>query len=473
MKSRVSSASLALLVMLPFLSSTPAQSSADQVPQEIITAAADAYVYAYPLVLMDITKKVMTATELPGDRRAPINQFAHVRTFPSPADTDVVSPNADTLYSVAWLDLSKEPVILSIPDMNDRYFLMPILDAWTNVIASPGKRTTGTHAQNIAIVGRDFQGDLPQGVSEVRSPTDSVWIVGRILTSGPEDFAAVNQLQDQMKLTLLSQWGMDAQPVVPVSVDPGIDTRTPPVEQVARMDAAMFFKTVAHLLIDQPTLSFDQDMSQKLQRIGIRSGAEFNLLALDAQTIKSIKEGFTLGRETLMESVNKVADSKYVNGWALSYALGSYGTEYMKRATIALVGLGANLSADAFYPMTRVDSLDRPLSGTHKYVLHFTKQQLPAVNGFWSMTMYNSQQFFVENPIQRYAIGDRNDLQYNEDGSLDIYVQHESPGAALESNWLPAPEGEFNLIMRLYWPKESVLDGSWVPPAMERVERDH
>jgi hypothetical protein len=265
--------------------------------------AEDAYIYGYPLVLMDVTRAKMTNVPHALGMGAPINQFASVKTFPDATFTDVVSPNADTLYTQAWLDLSKEPLVLSVPDTHGRYYLMPMLDAWTNVFASPGKRTTGTGKGNFAITGPGWTGSLPVGVKEIKSPTDMVWVIGRTQANGKADFPAVNAIQAQYKLTPLSEWG---KPYTPV-------------------------------------------------------------------------------------------------------------------------------------------------------------------NAFWSITMYNAKQSFVANPLNRFAIGDRDKLKFNPDGSLDIYLQHDSPGKDKESNWLPADAGSFNVALRMYWPKESALSGAWTPPPIKKV----
>lgn len=458
--------SLSPALSLAFSAQTPDQV---ETTDTIASISRDAYVYGYPLVLMDVTKNVMTAATA-GESKAPLNQFAHLRSFPTADFKDVVSPNADTLYSVAWLDLAQEPVILSIPDTQGRFFLMPILDAWTNVIASPGARTTGTQAQNVAIAGPGWRGELPKDVTLVRSPTNTAWIIGRILTSGPEDFAAVHKLQDQLKLTPLSAWGTDYVPPANVPVPEGVDTQTPPVAQVARMDAATFLERLAALMKDNPPLAADQAMVQRMAQIGLAPGIEFRPSDFSTEGLRALERGLMEGRASVEAAGQKPEDAKLLNGWQLLYGLGNYGTNYLSRAGVALVGLGANLTEDAFYPIVRVDSMGRPLSGEHRYVLHFSKDQIPPVRGFWSLTMYNNLQFFVANPLNRYKLGNLNDLKYNPDGSLDLYLQHQSPGAEKESNWLPAPADGFNMVLRLYWPAEVVTQGDWIPPAIQRVE---
>ncbi|MEN6496618.1 MAG: DUF1254 domain-containing protein [Thermoguttaceae bacterium] len=422
----------------------------------------EAYVYGFPLVLMEVSKRVMTHVPSPTPSKAPINQFAHMQAFPTPDFKDVVSPNADTLYSSAWLDLSREPIVLHVPDTQGRYYLMPMLDGWTNVFASPGKRTTGTKAGDFAIVGPGWQGTLPAGVREIKAPTTMVWLLGRTQTNGASDFAAVHAIQRQYTLTPLSAFGNRYSPLPAVPVDPNVDDKTPPVEQVAKMDAATFFGMLADLMVANPPAAADAPMLAKLKQIGVVPGQK-----PDPVQMKSLDAAVKVAQAKMAEAARNPGPLE--NGWVVRRDLGDYGTDYGKRAVVALIGLGANLSADAIYPYTEVDDEGRPLNGSRRYVIHFAKGQTPPVEAFWSVTMYDSHHFFVANPINRYAIGDRDALRFNPDGSLDLFLQHQSPGKEKESNWLPAPAGNFNLIMRMYWPKPEVLNGTYKIPAVEPV----
>ncbi|ACK72210.1 protein of unknown function DUF1254 [Gloeothece citriformis PCC 7424] len=428
----------------------------------------EAYIYGYPLVLMEISRALMTSVAAPEGMKAPINQFAHLRAFPDASFTAVVSPNADTLYSSAWLDVSLEPIILSVPDTAGRYYLMPMLDAWTNVFASPGKRTTGTGKSDFAIVAPGWTGELPDGVQKIQSPTSLVWIIGRTQTNAKADYETVNAIQDQYQLTPLSQWGKPSQPPTSVPVAEGIDPQTPPVEQVKNLDATTFFKQMCALMKNNPPTPEDKEMVEKLAKIGIVPGEDFELQSLDPSVVKGLSRSVQAGHEQVVAS-GKSPKAEVKNNWLMTYDLGIYGTNYLYRAGVAWVGLGANLPKDAIYPLTRVDEAGNPLSGANRYVIHFDSDQIPPVNAFWSITMYNNQQFFVDNPLDRYAIGDRDNLTYNQDGSLDIYIQQESPGKNQESNWLPSPQEGFNLILRLYWPKAAVLDKIWSPPPVKRI----
>ena len=439
--------------------------------QEALQAGVEAVVYGLPLVIMDITKKKTTNVPEPQGFAGPVNQFVNAREFPTAAFKDVVRANVDTLYSSAWLDLSKEPIVLSVPNTRGRYYLMPILDAWTNVFASPGKRTTGTEAGHFAITGPGWSGTLPAKLREIKAPTNMVWIIGRTQTKGPKDYAAVHAIQKGYKLVPLSSFG---KPYTPPkgTVDPNIDMKTPPVNELQKMSAATFFKTLAALMKENPPPAADAPALAKLAKIGIVPGQDFDMGKLDPAVARGLEKSVAVALDKLQAAFKETGAP--VNGWRIpSMVLGNYGTDYGSRAVIALYGLGANLPADAVYPTAVVDAEGKPLNGANRYVLHFDKGQTPPVNAFWSVTMYDAQSFFVDNPINRYAISSWMPLRKNSDGSFDIYIQHDSPGRGREANWLPAAEGEFSVTMRIYWPKDtppSIIDGSWKPPAVTKIQ---
>lgn len=434
---------------------------------ELDEIAKEAYIYGYPLVSMELTRQVMTNTALPGDSKAPMGQFFNSRTYPNASFKDVTTPNADTLYSFAWLDLGKEPYILHIPDMKGRYYLFPMLDGWTNVFQDPGSRTTGEAEQLYAITGPAWNGTLPEGVKEYRAPTNLVWVLGRTYSSGtPEDLKQVNELQNQYTLTPLSAYGKPY--TLPKGiVNPKIDSMTAVKTQVNRLDGNAFFKLLATLLKNNPPAVDDAPTIERMKKIGIIPGEDFDQRRLSQEAQIAILKAPKAGLEQIM--AYEPMATTHVNGWNMTLKTGDYGTDYLGRALVAVIGLGANLPQDAIYPYTKVDSEENPLTGKAKYVLHFPKGSLPPVNGFWSLTMYNDQFFFVDNPLNRYNINKRDNFKLNEDGSLDIYIQNNSPGAEKEANWLPAPKDTFILMLRLYWPKESVLRGTWQPPAVQKI----
>jgi DNA sulfur modification protein DndE len=436
----------------------------------IVSLVQQAYLFGYPLVLMDATKKVTTnvPVPLPNKSIAPVNQFGHFRTFPDANFTEVVKPNCDTYYSSAWLDLSAEPLVLSVPNTNGRFYLMPMLDAYTNIFASPGKRTTGTEAGNFLITGPGFSGTIPAGMTEIKAPTNLVWIIGRTQTNSPQDGATVvRAIQDGYRLTPLSKWGSSFTP--PINKVDTTAAKMAPPQAVEQMDIETFINRMNALMSANPPAAADSAFLAKLSAIGVGAGKTFSLSAFDAPTQEKLKAIPAAVPQQLKAAAAKMGQLE--NGWNVTRSgLGTYGTNYKLRALIALVGLGANLNIDASYPNCLIDNNGEKLNGSRKYVIHFNKGETPPVNAFWSVTMYGPNDLLVANPINRFAIGDRDKLKYNKDGSLDIYIQRENPGKDKESNWLPADKDAFSLTMRLYWPKEQFLDGSWKVPPVTQVK---
>ena len=429
----------------------------------------DAYVFGYPLVTMEMTRRVMTNVAAPGGTHAPMGQFAKLRSYPDATFKDVTAPNADTLYTLAWVDVGKEPWVLSLPDMKDRYYLFPMLDGWTDVFQVPGKRTTGTGAQTYAITGPGWSGTLPAGVKEYKSPTSMVWLLGRIYCTGtPDDYAAVHALQDQISVVPLSAWGKPYTPP-PGVVDPSIDTKTAVRDQVNGMDAAAYFTLLAHLMKANPPAAADAPALARFASIGLVPGRDFDASKLRPDVAKRVPQA-AFDRIMLQFKTNPAV--RDINGWNYITKTGVYGTDYLVRALVTAIGLGANRPQDAIYPTSLKDARGNAYDGTYKYVVHFPKDELPPVDGFWSITMYDPNYFFIANPINRYSISPRQNLKRNADGSVDLYVQKDSPGADKESNWLPAPAGKFVLMLRMYWPRETdptILDGSWVIPPVIRA----
>jgi hypothetical protein len=431
--------------------------------------ATDAYIYGYPLVTMEMTRRIMTNVAAVEGTRGPMGHIIKLRQYPDATFRDVTAPNADTLYTTSFFDVGTEPWVLGVPDMKDRYFLLPMLDGWTNVFQVPGKRTTGTGPQTYAITGPGWSGTLPAGMKQLRSPTSLVWLLGRIYCTGtPEDYAAVHALQDQFKLMPLSAWGKPHTPP-PGKVDPAIDMKTAVRDQVNRMDAVAYFTLLSQLMKANPPSAADAPALARFARIGLVPGKDFDASKLKADFASRIPQ-IAFDRIMIQFKINK--EVKDINGWGYTTKTGVYGTDYLMRALITAIGLGANRPQDAIYPTSTKDADGEAYSGANKYVMHFGKGETPPAEGFWSLTMYDASYFFVANPLNRYSISARQNLKANADGSIDLYIQNASPGADKESNWLPAPAGKFILMLRMYWPDEtppSIIDGSWTIPPVRKV----
>jgi hypothetical protein len=459
-------AQLALSVLLGVTlagGTSPMARAADTISeQEAHSIGVSAYLYFYSLVTMDLTRQQLTNVAKTEGISAPMNAFANVPAYPTADMKVVVRPNFDTLYSSAWLDLTKEPVIVSVPDTHGRYYLLPMLDMWTDVFASPGWRTTGTQAGDFAVVPPGWSGSLPAGVIRIDAPTPYVWIIGRTKTDGPADYDAVHAIQAGLKVTPVSRWGKPAEPVVG-TVNPGVDMKTPPKIQVDTMPAGKFFATAAEILKLQPPHITDQPILAQMKRIGIERGRSFDIDRVEP----AIRAGLeTAPQDALKLMAWKVASlARVVNYWSMNTdTMGVYGNYYLKRAIVTQLGLGANLPEDAIYPINLADETGKPLDGGSAYVLHFDRDATPPVNAFWSITLYDSDGYQVANSLNRFAVSSWMPFKYDTDGSLDLYFQNASPGADKEANWLPAPKGVFNLTMRLYAPKSDALTGKWNPP---------
>jgi len=437
--------------------------------QEAEAIGIEAYLYFYPLLSMDITRRACTnapAGKMPG--LGPHNMFQSFTQFPAADFRTVVRPNFDTLYSSAWLDLTSEPVIVSAPDTGGRYYLLPMLDMWTDVFASPGWRTTGTDAADYLVTPPGWSGMVPSAMTRISAPTPYVWIIGRTKTDGPQDYDAVHKIQAGYKITGLSEWGKSARPVE-VKVDPTVDMKTPPKVQVDTMLAEKYFTYAAELLKVNPPHVTDEPIIARIKRIGIEPGKSFDLQKVDSVIRDALKSAPEQAQKLMVSKLPTLA--RVTNGWQMNTdTMGVYGNYYLKRAIVAQVGLGANLPEDAIYPLSVGDESGKPLDGANEYRLHFDKGAAPPVGAFWSVTLYDKDGFQVANPLNRFAVSSWMNLKQNADGSLDLYVQSENPGKDKEANWLPAPKGVFNLTMRLYSPKSEALTGAWNPPPVTRAQ---
>jgi hypothetical protein len=436
------------------------------VMKDKIKLGAEAYLYGYPLVIMETTR-IQSAKYI-----GPENQLRMVRQFPNAQFKDVVRPNVDTLYTTAFISMKEGPWAFEMPANNKRYELMPFMDAWTNVFASPGTRTSGNQGGTYLLAGPEWNGQVPKGMTLLKSPTDMVWLIGRTQTNGTADFATVHELQNRLRL---SKWPQppdslsastdskrDAQPSWQVSTEPSLT----PVAQMKALNTTEFFNRLMKLMVSNPPSPEDAPLLARLAQLEIKPGQAVHLSASNALS-------FSLGRWIANQRVMKALNTKAQDG-SWSYPplnLGRYGTDYNTRAAVAMVGLGANLPEDAMYPNTVLDHQGQALNGKHRYRLHFAANALPPVKAFWSITAYGADEFLIDNPLQRFAIGDRDPLVFNADGSLDLWVQATPPSQKeAAANWLPVQMGApFLLNARLYWPEDKALNGQWKMPVVERL----
>jgi len=463
----------AKLVVLVFAVALLAVSPARAAEKDDTAAVAvEAYLFLYPLVVMDYTRRQLTNVP-PGTPgiAAPMNTFAASRGFPTPAMHSVPRPNFDTLYSPAWVDLTAGPVLLETPDTHGRYFLASILDMWTDVFASLGTRTTGTKAGHYLLTPPGWAGPMPNGLPEdtvvLPAPTRYVWVIGRFQTHGEADFPAVYDLQKGFTLTAFDAAGAKLETAA-FAADSSVDMKSPPNLQVEALSAAEFFSNAAELMKSQPPHLIDSPILERMRRLGLVAGKSYDPGAQSKEVVAALDAAPATAKELMIWKFPRIGEQ--VNQWSMNTeCVGTYGTSYIKRAVIAKFGLGSNVPQDSIYPLAFNDADGKPLDGNNNYVLHFDAANLPPVQAFWSLTLYDAEGFPVANSLNRYAVSSWMPLVYNPDGSLDLYIRPESPGKAKDANWLPSQKAPFGLNMRLYAPLLDALAVKWQPPAVERV----
>ena len=412
-----------------------------------------AYLYAFPLVLMDATRKVSTNTETPNSTRAPINQFIHAEKLADAASRAVVTPNVDTIYTQAFLDVGSEPMLYGVPQ-TDRFFNVQVLDAWTNtaaVLEAPGL---------YAITRSDWQGELPEGVQRIDVPTTRVWTIARIVLSGQEDLPNVRAIQDKMQLMPLSAYQMDRWTAPAGTYDPAYDFV--PVQHVLALSPQEFFDTANQLMETNPPAAADAPVLRELAALHVGPGEKFDDKALGLFSGLRWKLMLLQLKGKLKAEAANYAQQM---GQWIYYGdpIGDFGTAYTYRAMVALMGLGANTTDVAIYPKTDVDSTGAVLTGKKTYTLHIEAEPPTKEKGFWSVTAYGEDDFLIDNAIDRYCVNDRSGLHRNPDGSIDIILSKEAPEDT--TNWLPVGEGDFHLFLRIYKPDTAALEG-WQPPVV-------
>jgi hypothetical protein len=455
-----------LAVLAALLSATAtAPAGAALTRERAVAIGSEAYEYGLPLLEFLRVRREMTSVRAPDGRTdAPINVFGNARAFAGPEDRTVVAPNVDTLYSIAHLDLGGGPVVLEHPDMGRRYFVFQLLDPYTNTFAYVGSRTTGSKGGRFAITWSGRPEAAPEGVRVIRSASRRVWVIGRTLVRGERDLAPARALMKRYRLVALSRLGRPPRRRAPG--DPGRVVRSPTPGGVAFLDA------LGDALAGNPPPAHDRAVLRRLAAAGIGPGRHPSKAGLPAAVLAGLVEGLDRARAQLpVQARTQILRAALASGgWYVSPpGIGAYGTDYLLRARIAIVGLGANTPQEAVYPVALTDSAGRLLNGSQRYRITFAKGRAPPVRAFWSLTVYDADGFLVANPARRYAVGDSHPpLVRRPDGSIVIAVQRDRP-AQRDVNWLPAPPGGFRLSLRLYQPVRSILRGAWTPPPVRRL----
>jgi hypothetical protein len=425
---------------------------ADDSDAEIQKIAEEAYIWGLPLVVQE------RYLQLAHSAGHPVNRFT-LSTGLSTPDDKVAGPNVDTLYGFAWLDLQKEPQVLHVPDTHDRYYSIQLIDTYANSFAYVGRRATGTKEGHYVVAGPGWQGGLPEGLKKIEAPTNRVLALTRTLVRGEADLPGAQAIQLQYTLTPLSKFAeTPPDPLNTVSafnVFPILDLPA---------GGARFFDDLGAGLASDPPPAREHAPLERFAKAGI--GPNHRPAESPDQQLASTLRQAAVAADARVKAANYGTD---VNGWNVSYRISSFITDPLLRASVNRWGPGAHVAEEALYFSARADAAKQPLSGAASYRLHFPAGQLPPVDAFWSLILYGPDFFLVRNPINRYSISDRTaGLAHNSDGSLDIYIQHKAPVQG-GSNWLPAPDGGFQLILRTYQPRPEVLDRTWKVPPLERV----
>lgn len=416
-----------------------------------------AYTFGYPLVLMDVARRLMTDARPAAHDDASLANGATMSSRTRPLNPDVLS-------GVGWLELLREPHLFSIPGSADRFYAIQVIDAWSNVLTSIGSRPSSSGHHHLTIVGpRSSSANGQRGRLVVSSPTSVIWLLGRVEHADGPDDAVVRDLKDALPI---ASWSLDDRPLDNIATAYDIETGQSPHERLAHMDGGEFFARLNALMVDNPPSAADVEALTLFSAIGIGPGLPFDVKG-DTVVSKRVDASAHTALARIVVEAQRPS-GYFVNGWWRSVRR-AHEADYMSRAVTALAGLGAPSADETISFRADVDHDGEPLWGRHRYVLRFPPRQLPPVRGFWSVAMYNSRDAIVDNPIDRHAISSRRELIVARDGSITIYIQQTSPGPARDSNWLPIPHDHVHLILRLYWPREDVLTGSWTPPPVVRL----
>ena len=448
--------------------------AADLTPAETKAIAEEGFIYGLPIVMNYAVMYQYAIDKNSGQFKAPFNEIKNEARVFTYEDTAVVTPNSDTPYSFLWMDLRAEPMVISVPAVEKgRYYAVQLEDGNTFNYGYIGSRSTGNEAGDYLVAGPDWKGETPAGIKKVFHSTTQFSIAGfRTQLFNPQDMPNVEKIQAGYKAQPLSSFLKKAAPSAAPEIEwPKIDKE---------MVKTGFFDYLAFALQFAPAGPEEKEIRAKLARLGVEAGKPFDFKALSAEQKAAVVEGMKAGEAKVKNYLT--TGQKTVNGWKIGSLFGDrafFSGDWLKRAAGAQGGIYGNDAIEATYPMTRVDADGETLDGSkHNYTLTFPAGQFPPVNAFWSVTMYDGKtQLLIKNPINRYLINSPMlpNMKKNEDGSLTLYIQKDSPGADKEANWLPAPNDTIYLVMRLYWPKTedpSILppgEGSWKPPGIVKA----
>jgi hypothetical protein len=465
-----------ILTSLGFaLALTLAARAADITPAETKAIAEEGFIYGLPIVMNYSVMYEYAVDKNSSQYKAPFNKLYNMRRVATPEDTAIVTPNSDTPYSLGFIDLRAEPVVISVPAIErSRYYSVQLCDGNTFNYGYIGTRATGPEAGDYMVTGPDWKGETPPGIKKVfPSSTQFSMVIFRTQLFNPGDMPSVIKIQNGYKTQPLSAFLKQPAP----SAAPAINF--PKINK--ELAKTGFFDYLAFQLQFAPAGPEEKAIREKLARLGVEAGKPFDFKALSPEQKAAVVEGMKAGEEKVKQTLDTLG--KNINGWIVSDPDGDrafFNGNWPKRAAAAMAGIYGNDSAEATYPLTKTLPDGEPLDGSkHNYTLSFQAGQLPPVNAFWSVTMYDGKsQLLVKNPIHRYLINSPMlpNMKKNADGSLTLYIQKDSPGANKESNWLPAPDGPIYLVMRLYWPKTeapSILppgEGTWKPAGIVKVK---
>lgn len=459
-----------LVMLLALCTASPGASNSimnsnpmDEVNWEVVEAS---YNYCLPLLMVNTTKEKITNTVNPQGSQAPINQLAHAKGLASAKSLDVVTPNTDTVYSQGFLNLEDTAMVLVKPKA-ERYITFQVMDAYTNTVEILG---TGSDTQDERIylfTGPDYQGQVPSDMVQVAMPQNMGWILGRTLCKGVHDLENVYAIQNQFKFLPLDAYLAGGDYTPPKGVyNPKYDFV--PVRHVLEMTPQEFFDRANQLMLENPPAQVDNEIMELMETINVGPGKSFDASILG-------KDGKTKWKDMIVNLEKNLSNECQhfrvnIGQWKyLGAPISEFGEEYTYRALVSLGGLGANPVHAAIYSRVETDEKGESLDGSKSYTIHFEKDGLPKTqeDGFWSITAYNSSNFLIDNPLNRYDINDRDSFKFNKDGSLDILLQENPPlDPAMEDNWLPVSKDEFHLYMRIYLPHEDVLNGEWKAPTI-------